>query len=47
MIKAHTRGQIEDFINLRTSIAAGSNNLDKKILNTMISLLMVIGINKF
>ena len=47
VIKAQTRGQIEDFIDLRVSIGQGSNNFDKKVLNTMISLLMVIGIDKF
>ncbi|MCE7736272.1 MAG: hypothetical protein GPJ54_15435 [Candidatus Heimdallarchaeota archaeon] len=46
IIKAQTRGQIEDFIDLRLSIVQESNNFDKKVLNTMISLLTVIGIDK-
>lgn len=47
VIKVQTRGQIEDFINLRASIVNRSDYFDKKVLNTMISLLMVIGIDKF
>lgn len=47
VIKTQTRGQIEDFLNLRASIDKESDYFDKKVLNTMISLLMVIGIDKF